>query len=162
MNMTGCLKSQWLVFMARAVNDRQAFCIGPLLVLHLIERERNLTTCNSKSEELTWHNASSSFNSISKRTEEQAIKGGTATAPTYRNLATKGLLRKDYLNGDAGTVGVYLWESRQAAEAWFTASKLTERFGARPRLTWYDTHVTVDNLKGETRVNRSALTPAAE
>ena len=97
---------------------------------------------------------------LPKRTEEQAIKGGTGTAPTYRNLATKGLIRKDYLNGDAGTGGVYLWESREAAEAWFTEAKiseLTERFGARPRLTWYDTHVTVDNVKGETRVNRSAF-----
>jgi hypothetical protein len=27
----------------------------------------------------------------------------------------------------------------------------------RPRLTWYDTHVTVDNLKGETRVNGKAV-----
>ena len=102
---------------------------------------------------------------LPKRTEEQAIKGGTATAPTYRNPATKGLIRKDYLNGDAGTGGVYLWENRRAAEAWFTEAKiaeLTERFGARPRLTWYDTHVTVDNVKGETRVNRSALTSAAE
>ena len=101
---------------------------------------------------------------LPKRSEEQAIKGGTGTGPIYRNLATKGLIRKDYLNGDAGTGGVYLWESRQAAEAWFTAARieeLTERFGARPRLTWYDTHVTVDNVKGETRVNRSALTSAA-
>jgi len=102
---------------------------------------------------------------LPKRTEEQAIKGGTVTAPTYRNLATKGLIRKDYLNGDAGTGGVYLWESRQAAEAWFTEAKiaeLTERFGARPRLTWYDTHVTVDNVNGETRVSRSALISAAK
>ena len=38
---------------------------------------------------------------LPKRTEEQAIKGGTSTAPTYRDLATKGLIRKDYLNGDA-------------------------------------------------------------
>ena len=102
---------------------------------------------------------------LPKRTEEQAIKGGTGTAPIYRDLATKGLIRKDYLNGDAGTGGVYLWENRQAAEAWFTEAKiaeLTDRFGARPRLTWYDTHVTVDNVKGETRVNRSALASAAE
>ena len=35
--------------------------------------------------------------------------------------------------------------------------ELTERFGVRPRLTWYDTHVTVDNLKGETRVDGKAL-----
>ena len=97
---------------------------------------------------------------LPKRTEEQAIKGGTGSAPTYRNLGPKGLIRKDYLNGETGTGGVYLWESRKAAEAWFTDAKLTElteRFGARPRLTWYDTHVTVDNLKDETRVNGKAL-----
>jgi len=93
---------------------------------------------------------------LPKRTEEQAIKGGTGSAPTYRALGAKGLIRKDYLNGDAGTGGVYLWESRAAAEAWFTeerVAELTERFGARPRLTWYDTHVTVDNVKNETRAN---------
>jgi len=98
-----------------------------------------------------------------RSSEEQAIKGGTASAPTYRNLASKGLIRKDYLNGDSGGGGVYLWESRQAAEAWFTEAKvkeLTERFGVRPRLTWYDTHVTVDNKAGETRVNGKALAEA--
>ncbi len=98
-----------------------------------------------------------------KRTEEQAVKGGTASAPIYRNLAAKGLIRKDYINGDAGTGGVYLWDSRAAAEAWFTEARiaeLTERFGARPRLTWYDTHVTVDNLNDETRVNGKALLDA--
>ena len=39
-------------------------------------------------------------------------------------------------------------------------AELTKRFGARPQLTWYDTHVTVDNLKGETRVNGKALAEA--
>lgn len=100
---------------------------------------------------------------LPKRSEEQAIKGGTSSAPTYRWLAAKGLIRKDYLNGEAGTGGVYLWESRKAAEAWFTPEKLaelTQRFGATPKLTWYDTHVTVDNLKGETRVNGMALAEA--
>ena len=93
---------------------------------------------------------------LPKRTQEQAIQGGTGSAPIYRNLAAKGLIRKDYLNGENGTGGVYLWKDRQSAEAWFTEERvreLTERFGVRPRLTWYDTHVTVDNLKGETRVN---------
>ncbi len=97
---------------------------------------------------------------LPKRTEDQAIKGGTSTAPTYRDLGGKGLIRKDYLNGDAGTGGVYLWESRAAAEAWFTPDRvvvLTERFGAKPKLTWYDTHVTVDNLKQETRVNGASI-----
>ena len=89
---------------------------------------------------------------LPKRTEEQAVKGGTATAPTYRGLAERGLIRKDYLNGETGTGGVYLWDSRESAEAWFTEElmvELTKRFGVRPRLTWYDTHVTVDNSKGE-------------
>jgi hypothetical protein len=54
-------------------------------------------------------------------------------------------------------------ESRAAAEAWFTEARiaeLTQRFGVRPRLTWYDTHVTVDNLRGETRVNGVPLSIA--
>ena len=100
---------------------------------------------------------------LPKRTEEQAVKGGTSSAPVYRGLAAKGLIRKDYINGDAGTGGVYLWDSRAAAQAWFTDARiaeLTERFGARPRLTWYDTHVTVDNLKDETRVNGKVLADA--
>ena len=46
---------------------------------------------------------------LPKRTEEQAIKGSTGTAPIYRDLAKKGLIRKDYLNGETGTGGVYLW-----------------------------------------------------
>jgi hypothetical protein len=100
---------------------------------------------------------------LPKRTEEQAVMGGTSSAPTYRNLATSGLIRKDYLNGEVGTGGVYLWDSRKSAEAWFTderIAELTKRFGARPRLTWYDTHVTVDNLKDETRVNDKPLVDA--
>jgi hypothetical protein len=97
---------------------------------------------------------------LPKRTEEQAIKGGSATAPVYRSLAKKGLIRKDYLNGETGTGGVYLWDSRESAAAWFTEERiveLTKRFGARPQLTWYDTHVTVDNVKDETRVNGESI-----
>jgi hypothetical protein len=97
---------------------------------------------------------------LPKRTEEQAVKGGTSSAPIYRGLAKKGLIRKDYLNGESGTGGVYFWDSRESAEAWFTeerVAELTQRFEARPRLTWYDTHVTVDNLKDETRVNGKAI-----
>lgn len=102
---------------------------------------------------------------LPKRSEEQAIKNATSTAPIYRELDRKGLIRKDYLNGEAGTGGVYLWESRADAEAWFTperVAQLTERFGIKPRLTWYDTHVTVDNLAEETRVNGRAAELAGQ
>jgi hypothetical protein len=94
------------------------------------------------------------------RSEEQAVKGGMSTATIYRDLGQKGLIRKDYLNGETGTGGVYLWDSRASAEAWFTEERvadLAKRFGARPRLTWYDTHVTVDNVRDETRVNGSSI-----
>jgi len=104
---------------------------------------------------------------LPKRSEEQAIAGGTGTAPTYRGLAQKGLISKHYLNGDAGTGGVYFWESREAAEAWFTPERqamLAEKFGAAPTLTWYDNHVVVDNVAGETRVDGQPVpeTQAAE
>ena len=46
---------------------------------------------------------------LAKRTEEHAIKRGTETALTDRNLSGRGLIRKDYLNGDGGTSEVYLW-----------------------------------------------------
>lgn len=100
---------------------------------------------------------------LPKAPEKQAIEGGTKSAPTYRGLQSKGLIRKDYLNGDSGVGGVYLWRDRKAAEAWFTnewLDELTKRFVTRPKLTWYDTHVTVDNQLGETRVNGAALTDA--
>ena len=96
---------------------------------------------------------------LPKRSAEQAINGGTGTAPTYRGLAEAGLISKHYLNGDAGTGGVYLWRDRAAAEQWFTEERLqqlTERFGARPTLTWYDNHVIVDNVAGEVRVDGEA------
>jgi hypothetical protein len=54
---------------------------------------------------------------LPRRTAEQAATGGASTAPIYRGLANKGLIRKDYLNGDSGTGGVYLWDSRASAEA---------------------------------------------
>ena len=101
---------------------------------------------------------------LPKRSKDQAIAGGLGSAPTYRALEGKGLIRKDYLNGDEGTGGVYLWESREKAEAWYTeelVAFLTERFGAKPRLTWYDTHVTVDNIKGQTRVDGEPVSETA-
>lgn len=100
---------------------------------------------------------------LPRRDESQAIEGGLASAPTYRKLCAQGLIRKDYLNGDSGTGGVYLWTDRQSAQAWFTEERLaslTERFGASPNLTWYDTYVTVDNQNDETRVN--GITTSAE
>ena len=74
------------------------------------------------------------------------------TALKYRQLP--GLVRKYYLyNGDAGIGGgVYLWESREAAERVYTTEwkqTLAQRYGAEPEITFFDTPVVVDNAIGK-------------
>ena len=53
--------------------------------------------------------------------------------------------------GEEGGGGIYTFESRETAEAWFNDEWwgwIEERFGARPTLTMYDHYVTVDNTAG--------------
>ena len=85
---------------------------------------------------------------LPKRTQDQAISGGTGSAPIYRGLAGQGLIRKDYLNGEAGTGGVYLWESRADAEKVYTPEwrrMIADRYGAEPEITYFESPVIVDN-----------------
>ena len=87
-----------------------------------------------------------------------SIAGATKSAPQYRDV--KGLLRKDFLNGETGGGGIYLWETREAAEAWFNDDWwgwIEERFGARPTLTYFDHYLTVDNMVGEIRVDGTPI-----
>ena len=69
------------------------------------------------------------------------------TAPKYRGLP--GLVRKYYLFDPQGTAGgVYLWESREAAERLYTEEwrgMIAERYGAPPDIRYFDTPVIVDN-----------------
>ena len=90
-----------------------------------------------------------------------AIEGSKKSAPIYREV--RGLIRKDYLSGQEGGGGVYLWESREAAEAWFNDEWwgwIEDRFGARPTLTYFDHYLTVDNKIGEVRVDDVPITIA--
>lgn len=68
-------------------------------------------------------------------------------APAYQTVP--GLIRKHYLLGEGGLVGggVYLWESRAHAEALYDEAwraKLLARYGAEPRVEYFDSPVTVD------------------
>lgn len=70
-----------------------------------------------------------------------------ASAPKYQNVP--GLLRKHYLLGDDGNVGggVYLWESRAAAEALYDdgwRAGLEARYGHAPTIEYFESAVTVD------------------
>ncbi len=88
----------------------------------------------------------------------QAAELFNASAPNYRGVP--GLIRKYYLLGDDGTGGgAYLWESRAAADALYTEewrAMIAGRFGAEPRITFYETPVVVDNSADE------VITAAAE
>lgn len=71
------------------------------------------------------------------------------SAPKYRGMP--GLIRKYYLfDAATGTGGgAYLWRSRAAAEAVYTAewqAYMAERYGSRPEIRYFETPVVVDNL----------------
>jgi hypothetical protein len=69
------------------------------------------------------------------------------SAPNYKGVP--GLVRKYYLFGEDRTGGgVYLWESREAAERMYSDAwrkMIAERYGAAPEITYYETPVIVDN-----------------
>ncbi|MEQ9260863.1 MAG: hypothetical protein RIG84_17385 [Roseovarius sp.] len=72
----------------------------------------------------------------------------------------EGLCRKSYLCGEGGGGGLYEFESRAAAEAWFNegwADWMEGRFGVRPSLMLFEAPVVLDNAAGEVRVNGAAV-----
>lgn len=78
--------------------------------------------------------------------EARAIFQGTA--PRYQSQP--GLIRKYYvLSEDGMTVGgIYLWESRAAADALYTdewRAFVTAKYGVAPDLAYWETPVVVDN-----------------
>jgi hypothetical protein len=73
------------------------------------------------------------------------------TAPKYREV--NGLIRKYYLLSEEGETagGVYLWESREAAEQLYTddwQAFILQKYGTKPSVTYFASPVIVDNLVG--------------
>ena len=65
---------------------------------------------------------------------------------------SRGCAGKYYLNSEAGGGGIYEFDTRENAEAWFNdgwADWMEGRFGVRPTLTLFDNPVTLDNERGE-------------
>lgn len=91
------------------------------------------------------------FQLPSDMTSEKAAAAFQASAPNYQNL--QGLVRKYYLYDDDRKVGggVYLWKSREAAEAVYTdewKASIKERFGVEPSIAYFESPVIVDNTTG--------------
>lgn len=82
---------------------------------------------------------------------DDIVKAFNTTTPKYQGLS--GLVRKYYLIGEEGTAGgAYLWESREAAEAVYTAEwrkMIAERYGSEPIISYFETPVIVDNATGD-------------
>jgi len=74
------------------------------------------------------------------------------SAPNYRGVP--GLVRKYYLFGDDRTGGgVYLWESREIAERFYSDAwrrTIAQRYGTEPQILYYETPVIVDNAEATT------------
>ena len=85
-------------------------------------------------------------------TSAQAKALFEGSAPKYKGL--NGLIRKYYLF-DPETMtggGCYLWENRAAAEAMYDdawKAFITERYGAAPSISYFETPVIVDNDRGD-------------
>ena len=93
------------------------------------------------------------FNLPSPISLEDAAKRFESSAPKYQKLA--GLVRKYYVRTEDGARagGIYLWESRAAADAVYSGEwreRVEKLYGAKPTFTWFDTPVIVDNLAGGT------------
>ncbi len=87
-------------------------------------------------------------------TLEQYTENTMKIVERFRTIP--GLVRKNFLfSADEGKGGgVYLWESREAAEACYAGvwrENFIKAFDVDPTIVYYDTPVVVDNAAGEIR-----------
>ena len=86
----------------------------------------------------------------------EATQRFESSAPKYRNLP--GLIRKYYVLSEDGETagGVYLWESRAAAERVYNGEwreRVAALYRAEPAIAWFESPVIVDNRTGEVIVH---------
>ena len=93
---------------------------------------------------------------------EAALQMFRASIPRY--MATEGLLRKNVIYQEGVGGGVYLWESREAAEAAYSdewKAYMTEKYNHSPKLVFYEAPITMDR-QYNTVYDESAVPQAAE
>ena len=79
-------------------------------------------------------------------------------APGFREVP--GLISKHFICGDEGTAGriaggVYQWETREDAEAFYSGpwrAGIVERYGVEPEIEYFTVFCITDNAAGEVRV----------
>lgn len=88
---------------------------------------------------------------------DTAVEVSLSSTDKFAAMRDQGLLMKYYLsNEEGGSGGVYVWESKAHADAWYTpewSSRLEATYGAKPSVIFYDSFVQVDNVKGQVVVD---------
>ena len=93
---------------------------------------------------------------------ETALQMFRDSIPRY--MATEGMLRKNVLYQEGVGGGVYLWETREAAEAAYSdewKAYMTEKYNHPPELTFYESPITMDR-QYDTVYDEDAVPQAAE
>jgi hypothetical protein len=93
--------------------------------------------------------ASVRFRLRPETTLEEVTRAFEASAARYRDVP--GLISKYYVFGNGKGGGIYVWESRQAADRLYTSDwrkVIADRYGAEPEIEWLENPVTVDNMNG--------------
>ena len=87
-------------------------------------------------------------------TREQWLENTKKIAARLQTIP--GLIRKQFLFSDRGVGGgVYLWETRKAAEACYRGPWLDNfrnMFGVEPDIAWFESPVAVDNVSHEINI----------
>ena len=83
----------------------------------------------------------------------QIEAGMSKAVPLYQNLP--GLMRKYFIiSEDQKLGGIYLWENRKTAEAWYNESVVwhagvSKTFGTRAEITYFDVPIVTEGLKSQ-------------
>jgi hypothetical protein len=87
-------------------------------------------------------------------TREQWLENSKNAAARFQTIP--GLIRKQFIYSERGVAGgVYLWETREAAEACYRGAwrdNFRATFGAEPEIAWFESPVVVDNVSQEIRI----------
>jgi len=88
---------------------------------------------------------------------DTAVEVSLGSTETFTALKDKGLMMKYYMSRETGgSGGVYIWRSKEDADAWYTPewyARLEGTYGARPTVTFYDSFVQVDNTRNQVVVD---------
>ncbi|NOX70590.1 MAG: monooxygenase [Gammaproteobacteria bacterium] len=92
---------------------------------------------------------------IAEPDHDEMVKLSLSSTPKFVAAKADGLLMKYYVSGSAGLGGIYIWNTREDAEAWYTPEwyEFMKEHYAEATVTFYDSFVQVDNINDQVIVN---------